>query len=109
MMSKSDVWLKRLSSDNDLSLELLTEYLHLFGENDIPVLRRRRKTKNAVRIVAISTHGYWSDPPPAGVPDLVLWLDSNDLNGDGTSGGNSEQGAGTAVTVRRCTSPSANS
>ncbi|MFV1956857.1 MAG: glycosyltransferase [bacterium] len=64
-----DDWLKRLSTNHDLSFELLAEYLHLFQEHGVPVLRRRRKTKDAKRIVAISTHGYWSDPPPAGVPD----------------------------------------
>ena len=66
---KTDEWLKRLTSNYDLSFELLSEYHHLFVEHGIPVLRRRRKTKDAKRIVAISTHGYWSDPPPAGVPD----------------------------------------
>ncbi|MFV2081642.1 MAG: glycosyltransferase, partial [bacterium] len=67
--NKTDEWLKRSSSNYDLSFELLTEYFHLFQEHGIPVLRSERKTKDANRIIAISTHGYWSDPPPAGMPD----------------------------------------
>jgi len=30
---------------------------------------RRKTPKYANRIVMVSTHGYWGDPPPAGVPD----------------------------------------
>jgi|GEM_PF-1014421 len=62
-------WLKSLASEYELSPELLKEYYHLFQAHGIPISFRRKKTENADRIIMISTHGYWADPPPAGVPD----------------------------------------
>ncbi len=62
-------WLNTLAKRYDLSPSLLEEYFQLFQEHGIPVVRKRRATTRADRIVMISTHGYWGDPPPAGVPD----------------------------------------
>ncbi|MBW2545021.1 MAG: glycosyltransferase, partial [Deltaproteobacteria bacterium] len=52
-----------------LSADLLREYRGIFRENDIPVSLGGKKPQSAGRIVMVSTHGYWGDPPPAGVPD----------------------------------------
>ena len=41
----------------------------LFQEAGIPIVPGKRTPKRARRIVMVSTHGYWGDPPPAGVPD----------------------------------------
>ena len=41
----------------------------LFQEQGIPLVQRKRTPAHARRIVMVSTHGYWGDPPPAGVPD----------------------------------------
>lgn len=62
-------WLERLASTYILSPKLLEEYYLLFQSNSIPVSRWGKRTKNANRVVMVSTHGYWADPPPAGVPD----------------------------------------
>ncbi len=62
--------LERLALKHDLSIDLLREYLEIFRKNGVPVsLRTRRAAKYARRIVMVSTHGHWGDPPPAGVPD----------------------------------------
>ena len=61
--------LETLALKRDLSVDLLREYLGLFRENSIPVSLRTRKSRRAGRIVMVSTHGHWGDPPPAGVPD----------------------------------------
>ena len=61
--------LKRLASKHELSLKQLKEYPRLFLKHGIPLSSKREKTKQAKRIVMVSTHGYWGDPPPAGVPD----------------------------------------
>jgi len=60
--------LKYLALAYDLPLSLLKEYVQIFQTHGLPVSRQRR-TKKAQRIVMVSTHGYWADPPPAGVPD----------------------------------------
>lgn len=61
--------LETLALKYGLSLDLLQEYLGIFRENRIPVSLIKRAPKHAGRIVMVSTHGYWGDPPPAGVPD----------------------------------------
>lgn len=61
--------LKSFATIYDISPQLLKEYYLLFQANDIPISHRKKRTKDAKRIVMISTHGYWGDPPPAGVPD----------------------------------------
>ncbi|MDO9515619.1 MAG: glycosyltransferase [Syntrophales bacterium] len=61
--------LEALDLKRDLFRDLLREYHGLFREHNIPVSLRTRKTGRARRIVMVSTHGYWGDPPPAGVPD----------------------------------------
>ncbi len=65
----SDRRIEFLGNRYDLTGELLREYRTLFDEHGIPVSLRARKTGHAGRIVMVSTHGYWGDPPPAGVPD----------------------------------------
>jgi len=52
-----------------LSADLLREYRGIFRENGIPVSLSGKIPERAERIVMVSTHGYWGDPPPAGVPD----------------------------------------
>ena len=59
---------KNLASAHELSVSLIKEYFQLFQKHSIPVFPER-KAKTAGRIVMVSTHGYWGDPPPAGVPD----------------------------------------
>lgn len=61
--------IKNLSKKYDLSPRILHEYLELFEANQIPVADRPRKAKRASHIIMVSTHGYWSDPPPTGLPD----------------------------------------
>lgn len=61
--------LETLARRHGLTVDLLREYRGLFDENGIPVSLRTRKTGRAGRIVMVSTHGHWGDPPPAGVPD----------------------------------------
>ncbi len=61
--------LETLALRYGITMDLLREYLGLFRKNEIPVSLRRRTPKRASRIVMVSTHGYWGDPPPAGVPD----------------------------------------
>lgn len=58
------------------SVERLREYHRLFADHGIPVRgpsdhrAGRGAGEPAVRrILNVSTHGYWGDPPPAGVPD----------------------------------------
>ncbi len=60
--------LKNLASAYNLPLSLLKEYVQIFQAHGLP-FSSQRKTKRAQRIVMVSTHGYWADPPPAGVPD----------------------------------------
>lgn len=67
--SNAPSFFKKISHSFDLDSKLLHEYLDLFYKNQIPVLKIRKATKSAERIVMVSTHGYWGDPPPAGVPD----------------------------------------
>lgn len=49
------------------SAELVDEYAQLFEQYGIPTTAPNGERAN--RIVMVSTHGYWGDPPPAGVPD----------------------------------------
>jgi len=61
--------IKTLALRYGLTMDLLREYRGLFHEHGIPVSLRTRKAGRAGRIVMVSTHGHWGDPPPAGVPD----------------------------------------
>jgi len=67
--SMDDRRLEALALKRDLSVDLLREYRGLFREKNIPVSLRKRAARRAGRIVMVSTHGHWGDPPPAGVPD----------------------------------------
>ncbi len=68
-MDENNRRLKKIASSYDLSHEILKEYRDIFDEYGIPRSHRGEETKGARRVVMISTHGYWGDPPPAGVPD----------------------------------------
>ena len=57
--------LESLALKHGLSMDLLREYWGLFREHNIPLSLRTRKARRAGRIVMVSTHGYWGDPPPA--------------------------------------------
>ena len=61
--------LETLALKYGLSMDLLREYSGIFRENGIPVSLSGKTSERAERIVMVSTHGYWGDPPPAGVPD----------------------------------------
>ncbi|MCD6486144.1 MAG: glycosyltransferase [Syntrophobacterales bacterium] len=61
--------LEILASKYELSMDLLREYHGIFRENGIPASLGGKTPERAERIVMVSTHGYWGDPPPAGVPD----------------------------------------
>ncbi len=65
----NDRRIETLSRDYGLSSDVLRECCGLFDDHGIPVPVRTRKSSRAGRIVMVSTHGYWGDPPPAGVPD----------------------------------------
>ncbi|MEA1936043.1 MAG: glycosyltransferase [Thermodesulfobacteriota bacterium] len=69
MHIQSDQRLIKLASKYNLPLNFLQEYHDIFQKNNIPVFLRRKTPKYANRIVMVSTHGYWGNPPPAGVPD----------------------------------------
>lgn len=64
-----DQGLTRLALKYALPLDLLKECHDVFQENGVPIFLRKRTPRYANRIVMVSTHGYWGDPPPAGVPD----------------------------------------
>ncbi len=66
---ENDQRLTKIASQYSLPLNLLQEYHDLFQKNNIPLFPKRKATKYANRIVMVSTHGYWGNPPPAGVPD----------------------------------------
>lgn len=53
----------------EISKELIQEYHQLFQQYKIPIAAKKEGPEIAENIVMISTHGYWGDPPPAGVPD----------------------------------------
>jgi len=66
--------LDSLPGTTGLAPELLTEYHTLFADNGIPLWFEGKggaadAVQAADRLVMVSTHGYWGDPPPAGVPD----------------------------------------
>jgi len=61
--------LKVVALKYGLSEDLLREYHEIFQQNGIPFSAGGEDTARARRIVMVSTHGYWGDPPPAGVPD----------------------------------------
>jgi len=61
--------LETLALKYGLSANLLREYLGIFQESCIPVSLSGKTPERAEQIVMVSTHGYWGDPPPAGVPD----------------------------------------
>lgn len=65
----SDQKLKKAALKYHLSFDLLQKNYAIFQKYCIPVFLRKRTPKHANRIVMVSTHGYWGDPPPAGVPD----------------------------------------
>ena len=58
----------KLVEQYGLCPECVQEYTDLFAEHSIPVGGGDRGD-TARRLVMVSTHGYWGDPPPAGVPD----------------------------------------
>lgn len=62
-------WSETLSQSYGLPADLLHEYSELFAEHGIPSSHKLGGATSARRIVMTSTHGYWGDPPPAGVPD----------------------------------------
>ena len=62
-------FVERILKKFNLSKNLVHEYIDLFETNQIPICTKNVFTKMADRVVMISTHGYWGDPPPAGVPD----------------------------------------
>ncbi|MFH2004989.1 MAG: glycosyltransferase [bacterium] len=76
-MGESD---KRLGF-GDVESKLLEEYHELFASHGVPLWFVQSgdeadgltpgtpKSGGAERILVVSTHGYWADPPPAGVPD----------------------------------------
>lgn len=66
--NKNHSRLEYLASAHDIPLPLLKEYFQLFKKHGIPFFQQNTP-KRAQRIVMVSTHGYWGDPPPAGVPD----------------------------------------
>ncbi|MEA3471240.1 MAG: glycosyltransferase, partial [Thermodesulfobacteriota bacterium] len=68
-MDENDRRLEEIASRYDLSLKILREYRDIFREYEIPLSPPKKKAESARRIVMVSTHGYWGDPPPAGVPD----------------------------------------
>ena len=61
--------LETLALKYGLSANLLREYRGIFQESGIPVSLSGKTSERAEQIVMVSTHGYWGDPPPAGVPD----------------------------------------
>jgi len=69
MQGYSEDRLQKIAAKYDLSPDLLREYDRIFLSSGIPVISRKRTPRHAGRIVMVSTHGYWGDPPPAGVPD----------------------------------------
>ncbi len=66
---KNDRRLEEIAARYDLSIEILREYNDIFREYGIPLFSPEKEAERAGRIVMASTHGYWGDPPPAGVPD----------------------------------------
>jgi glycosyltransferase involved in cell wall biosynthesis/uridine kinase len=66
---KNDRRLEKIAHQYNLSIEILREYRDIFSEYGIPLFSPGKEAKSARRIVMVSTHGYWGDPPPAGVPD----------------------------------------
>jgi len=71
--------LDSLPGATDLAPELLQEYHALFARHGIPLWFEGKdrgdvadpddENRVAERLLMVSTHGYWGDPPPAGVPD----------------------------------------
>ncbi len=62
--------IEKLSKKFNIEESLLDEYLKLFKKYKIPVnIKNSMKSKRANNVLVVSTHGYWGDPPPAGVPD----------------------------------------
>jgi len=61
--------MKRSSVSKVKTKDLTPLFDPLFQEAGIPIVPGKRTPKHARRIVMVSTHGYWGDPPPAGVPD----------------------------------------
>lgn len=62
--------LTALSERFGVSVELLEEYRGLLEAHGIPMGEATaREEGRAQRVLMVSTHGYWGDPPPAGVPD----------------------------------------
>ena len=59
-----------------LSADLLREYHGIFRGNGIPVSLSGKTSERAERIVMVSTHGYWGDPPPAA---LIMWVEKENF------------------------------
>jgi uridine kinase len=66
---KNDRRLEEIATRYGLSIEVLREYQDIFREYGIPLFSPGKEAESARRIMMVSTHGYWGDPPPAGVPD----------------------------------------
>lgn len=61
---------RRLAETIGVEEALIHEYRGLFEEHGIPIHDGPTGGgERAERLLMVSTHGYWGDPPPAGVPD----------------------------------------
>jgi glycosyltransferase involved in cell wall biosynthesis len=59
-----------LAEETGVALDLAREYHDLFVQHGIPMGKAAAARRGrARRLIMVSTHGYWGDPPPAGVPD----------------------------------------
>ncbi|MBU4484548.1 glycosyltransferase [bacterium] len=58
-----------LVSKYNINPAILNEYQEIFKQADIPILKKQKASKTAQRIIMVSTHGYWENPPPTGLPD----------------------------------------
>jgi glycosyltransferase involved in cell wall biosynthesis len=62
--------LRRLAEKVGVAFDLAEEYHGLFVEHGIPLgTGEAAGERRAQRLIMVSTHGYWGDPPPAGLPD----------------------------------------
>ncbi len=61
---------RRLAETIGVDEALVREYRELFETHGIPIHGDSvGEGDRAERLLMVSTHGYWGDPPPAGVPD----------------------------------------
>ncbi len=62
--------LQRLAEEIGVAFDLAQEYRDLFVEHGIPLGKvEAARERRAHRLIMVSPHGYWGDPPPAGLPD----------------------------------------